>query len=146
MSVCSNLRLDRPGCLAVYAGYVVLRACLRTRDRRSPYLHRIVPMSECANFQPDRPSRLAAYTGQNRTGQNVTETILEKYNIDYDDLILWRTNSHMEQWSQLTKCEPSHNQTYNTRRCVNLIVNLEQASVQNLRHYISEPSSIYVKH
>jgi hypothetical protein len=29
MSVCSNLGLDRPGSLAVYAGYVVLRAHLR---------------------------------------------------------------------------------------------------------------------
>jgi hypothetical protein len=59
------------------------RASMRTRDRRSPYIHR---MSVCANFRPDRPSRLAAYTGQNRTGQdrteqNVTETVLQKYNI-----------------------------------------------------------------
>jgi hypothetical protein len=38
-------------------------------------------MSVCANFQPDRPCCLAVYTGQNRTEQNVTETILEKYNI-----------------------------------------------------------------
>jgi hypothetical protein len=29
MSVCSNLGLDRPGRLAVYAGYVVLRAHFR---------------------------------------------------------------------------------------------------------------------
>jgi hypothetical protein len=67
---------------------------MRTRDRRSPYLHRIVPMSGCANFQPDRPSRVAAYTGQDRTeqdrtGQNVTETILEKYNIDTYVLVLY---------------------------------------------------------
>jgi hypothetical protein len=53
------------------------RASMRTRDRRPPYLHRIVPMSVCANFQLDRPSRLAAYTGQDRTEQDVTETILE---------------------------------------------------------------------
>jgi hypothetical protein len=31
MSVCSNLGLDRPGRLAVYARYVVLRACLRAK-------------------------------------------------------------------------------------------------------------------
>jgi hypothetical protein len=48
----------------------------------TPYLYHIVPRIVCAHFQPDRPSRLAAYTGQDRTGQNVTETISEKYNID----------------------------------------------------------------
>jgi hypothetical protein len=34
-----------------------------TRDRRPPYLHRIVPMSVCANLGFDRPSRLAVYAG-----------------------------------------------------------------------------------
>jgi hypothetical protein len=47
----------------------------------TPYLHRIVPMSVCANVLPERPSRLAAYTGHKRTGQDVAETILEKYYI-----------------------------------------------------------------
>jgi hypothetical protein len=70
MSVCINLVLDRFSCLGAYGGYVVLRtrnraqrASMRTRDRRSPYLHRIVPMSVCADVGPDRPSRFAAYTG-----------------------------------------------------------------------------------
>jgi hypothetical protein len=32
MSVCTNLGLDMPSRLAVYAGYVVLRTCLRTHQ------------------------------------------------------------------------------------------------------------------
>jgi hypothetical protein len=55
---------------------------MRTRDRRPPYLHRIVPMRVCArSAQSDRPSRLAAYSKQDRTEQHRTEAILEKYNI-----------------------------------------------------------------
>jgi hypothetical protein len=69
MSVCTNLGLDRSSHLAAYAGYVVLRARLRTRDRRPPYLHRIVPMSISGNVGPDRPSRLAAYGEQDNTGR-----------------------------------------------------------------------------
>jgi hypothetical protein len=52
---------------------------MRTRDRRAPYLHLIVPMSVCANVRPYRPSRLAAYIYW--TTQHRTEAILETYNI-----------------------------------------------------------------
>jgi hypothetical protein len=81
MSVCTNFGLDRSSRLAAYAGYVGLCARLRSRTP-TPYLHRIVPMSISANFGPDRPSRLATYSEQDNTGQDRTEAILEKYNID----------------------------------------------------------------
>jgi hypothetical protein len=74
MSVCTNLGLDRSSRLAAYAGYAVLRARSHTYPLSS---------SHCPNeyFWPDRPSRLAAYSEQDRTTQDRTEAILEKYNI-----------------------------------------------------------------
>jgi hypothetical protein len=54
MSVCFNLGLDRPGPLAIYAGYVVLRACLRAKRAHQCAL---------AIADPDRASRLGAKVG-----------------------------------------------------------------------------------
>jgi hypothetical protein len=61
MSVFSNLGLDWSDRLAVYAGYVVLRAHLRA-----------LRAHKCALAIPDRPFRLAAYSELDRTGQDNT--------------------------------------------------------------------------
>jgi hypothetical protein len=78
MNMSANFGPDRSSRLAAYSeqdnaarmfARARLRAHMRTRDRRPPYLHRIVPMSISANFGPDRPSRLAADSEQYNTGR-----------------------------------------------------------------------------
>jgi hypothetical protein len=62
MNMSASCGPDRHSRLAAYseqdnAVCTFARTYMRTRDRRPPYLHRIVPMSISANFGPDRPSR-----------------------------------------------------------------------------------------
>jgi hypothetical protein len=91
MSVCFNLGLDRPGRLAVYAGYVVLCACLRVQRAHQCALGIADPLSSSHSFneclcqfsaRSAQPFGRLYWTGQDRKEQNVTETILETYNID----------------------------------------------------------------